>query len=450
MTDSLNCTKENILEIEYSINYQTYDIKYYTDISNIELLSNLNDTQLAELYIIKQTLNDAKSKINKYQLNISKKELIKKYGTDNISILKNNKNINKETLQQINKNIFYDKITDKIYVMNFKYTIKNIFNIEFISNAGLKLLEILHHENIINDTNTSNNTFKHFGNAEMPGNFIVAVNHFIKTNYPNVVYDWFGNSLLPGVMGPKSAGLPDYYGYYKKHRNRWLMDNDKMNGDITDINNINYIKKYFENIGKCDLYTSDAGISLDIEDYNEQELIEIKLKLAEVVCALISLKETGNMVIKIYTFFEKATIDVLIILSNLFKSFKIVKPMTSKPTNSENYIVGVDYIGYDKSIKIIDLFMKKINQFDNNGYIKIIDNKDIILFNNIAKSIYYKQIIFINRNLYYFETFYNESCNNVNLIKDIYNKYIKQLVEYYYEKYISENKLKQLQQCDNL
>lgn len=448
MSDILECTAKNIDEIDYSIYYQTYTISCKTDINTAVLLSDNNT--LSDLYNIKKKLNNAKTKIDKHQLNISKKELNDTYGTDNLYELKNNKKINQNIIKQIKKNIFYDKITDKIYVMNFKYNIKTIFKIENVSNAGLKLTEILNHENLINEENTMSNKFKHFANAEMPGNFIVAVNYFIKTNYSHVTYDWYGNSLLPGVMGPKSAGLPDYYGYYKRHKERWIMDETKMNGDITNVNNIEYIKKYFENTGKCDLYTSDAGISLDIHDYNEQELIEIQLKLCEVLCALVTLKNNGNMVIKIYSFFEKATIDILIILSNLFKTFKIVKPMTSKPTNSENYIVGIDYIGYDNSLKYINLFMQKINDFNNNGYISKIDNSDLSLFSNIAKTIYDKQIIFINRNLYYFEKYYNESLHNYNIIKDIYNKYIIHLVNYYYEKYIDENNLKPLPIGDNL
>ena len=450
MNNDLKCTANNIIEIEYSINYQSYDIVSNTDITDVLLLDDINDAQLISMKSTKLLLNTAKSKIDACQSNISKTELLKNYGSDDLYELLRIKTLDKNIKKQLKKNIFYDKLTDKIYMMNFKYQIKTNFNIENVSNAGLKLTEILNHEKIINDANITNNYYKHFANAEMPGNFIVAVNYFIKTNLPDVNYDWYGNSLLPGVMGPKSAGLPDYYGYYKNHRDKWIMDENKMNGDITDIKNIEYIKKYFETGGKCDLYTSDAGVSLDIDDFNEQEEIVMKLKLAEILCALISLKDNGNMIIKIYTFFEKATIDVLIILSKLFKTFKIVKPMTSKPTNSENYIIGIGYVGYDKSLKYIDLFTQKTNIFNNNGYIQNIHNNDILSLSNISKTIYNKQIIFINRNLYYFNKFYDESSNDWNIIKDIYAKYIKKLVDYYYEKFINENELKPLSISDNL
>jgi hypothetical protein len=448
MNDNLKCTDNNLIEIEYSVNYQSYDVISNTELSGIRLLNSINDTQLTLLKKTKLSLNAVKSKIDECQSNISKTELIKKYGTDNLFELLRMNTIDDNLKKQFKKCIFYDKLTNKIYMMNFKYQIKTNFNIENVSNAGLKLTEILNHEKIINKENITNNYYKHFANAEMPGNFIVAVNFFIKTNLPNVHYDWYGNSLLPGVMGPKSEGLPDYYGYYKNHRDKWIMDEKKMNGDITDIKNIEYIKKYFEKEGKCDLYTSDAGVSLDIDDFNEQELVVMKLKLAEILCALISLKETGNMVVKIYTFFEKATIDVLIILSKLFKTFKIVKPMSSKPTNSENYIIGIGYIGYDKSLIYIDLFTQKINDFNNYGYIQNINNDDILLLSNISDIIYNKQIIFINRNIYYFNKYYNESSSTI--INDIYTMYIKKLINYYYEKFINDNNLKPLPFSDNL
>lgn len=441
---------KKILDIEYSINYQSYDIKTKTDITDVSLLNKTNDEQLIEFKQIKNVLNHTKSKIDEHQLKISKKELLNKYGTNDLYELSRIKSINKQTKNKIKENIFYDKLTDKIYMMNFKYQINTNFKLQNVSNAGLKLTEILNHENIIDTTKIQNNHFKHFANAEMPGNFIVAVNFYLKTNAPDIIYDWYGNSLLPGVMGPKSEGLPDYYGFYKKYREKWIMDEKKMNGDITNLNNIKYIEKYFDTIGKCDLYTSDAGISLDINDFNDQENIEINLKLAEVLCALISLKENGNMIIKIYTFFEKATIDVLIILSKLFETFKVVKPMTSKPTNSENYIVGIGYIGYNHASKYIDIFTQKISNFNNFGYINNIDNDDILLFNNALNQIYNKQITFIERNLYYFEKFYNDSLIDFNIVKDIYNTYIKKLVYYYYEKYATNNKLKPMNINDNL
>ncbi len=436
---------EKIIELEYSVNYQSYILKFKTDIVNIS--NDINNNNLIKLNPIKELLNNTKNKIDKYQLKIPKKELLEKYGTEDLYQILRIKKLDKNIKNQIKKNIFYDKLTDKIYMMNFKHLINIHFNLQNVSNAGLKLTEILNHENIIDKTKTS---LIHFANAEMPGNFIVAINYYLKTNAPDISYDWYGNSLLPGVMGPNSKGLPDYYGFYKKYRNKWIMNENKMNGDITNINNIEYIKNYFTQIGKCDLYTSDAGISLDIYDFNDQEIIEIKLKLSEILCGLISLKENGNMVIKIYTFFEKITIDILIILSKLFKTLKIVKPMTSKPTNSENYIIGLNYIGYENSLKYIDIFIDKINNFNNYGFLSNIHIDDISLLYNILNTIYNKQILFINRNLYYFEKYYYDSFTNYNIINDIYITYIKKLIEYYYEKYIEENNLKPMLIKDNL
>ena len=460
----LNCTKNNINEIEYSVKYQNYKIKCDSDINLIniksEQLSNSSawnqpqpkststsneeekssdyKAKLKELNEVKVLLNNTKSLIDNYQLNKSKKELINIYGNENIYEILKKKNLEKKIKEKIIKNIFYDKLTEKIYLMNFKYKIKNVFNIHNLTNAGLKLTEILHQEKIINSSNISNSELKHFANAELPGSFIVAVNYLINSKYPEIKYNWIGNSLLPGN---DSIGLPDYFNYYKKYKKNWLMS-PTMNGDIMDIDNINFIKNYFNTNGKVDLYTSDAGIGLDYNEYNEQEFIEIKLKLAEIICCLVSLKDGGNMIIKLYTFFEKSTIDVLIILSNLFNTFKIIKPMTSKPANSEIYIIGINYIGYNKSEYIIDLFKNKIKNFNTNGFLSNVSINDITLFTNISKQIYYKQIIFINRNIYYFNKYYNnDKFINFNLLKEIYEKYILKLVNHYYDIYIESNNL---------
>lgn len=431
------------MELEYSVEYQSFIINSKTDITDACIL---NESQIiSEVQCIKTKLNKKKDEIDSYQVNLTKEELKNKYGTTDLRVILKDKSVSKSFKDLIKKSIFYDKLTDKIYMMTFKYQLTSNFKLKNVSNAGLKMTEIINQEKIIDN---KANRLVHFGNAEMPGNFIVAVNYYIKSNKLNMNYDWYGNSLLPGVMGPKSEGLPDYYGFYKKYKDRWIMNEDKMNGDITDMNNIEYIENYFNN-NKCDLYTSDAGVSLDIHDFNHQEFIEIKLKLAEVLCGLITLKAGGNMVIKIYTFFEKATIDVIIILSKLFKVLKIVKPMTSKPTNSENYIIGIDYIGYDKSLKIINLFKEKIKNFNECGYLSNIHKDDINVFNTYLNTLYNRQIEFIDRNIYYFNKFYTGYID-YHVLDDIHEKYIRKLVEYYYDKFVHENKLKPIDWNDNL
>tara|TARA_B110000263_G_C15280296_1_gene498019 strand:- start:131 stop:1681 length:1551 start_codon:yes stop_codon:yes gene_type:complete len=513
----LNITNNNLLDLEYSIFYQSYIIKTTSNINNLIHRNNSNvpfdvsgtvsdiarqqaqrgeagykhsnggspgarvplpepltqstnpaSRQHTNLIIsdIKLLLNTEKDKIDNYQLNLTQKTLIESYNSSNLYEILKIKNLNYNFKKNILKQLFYTKLTDTIYVMNFKANIKSVFNIKNLTNAGLKLTEILFNENIITSVKeggAQNNQFHHFANAELPGSFIVAVNYFINTKIPHLKYVWTANSLLPGNMGPNSPGLGDYFGYYKNHKNNWLMSND-MNGDITNIKNLDFIKNHFNINGKVDLYTSDAGINLDVGEYNRQESIELQLKISEIVCALISLKSGGNMVIKAYTFFEKTMIDVIIILSKLFEVLKIIKPMTSKPANSEIYIVGKNFLSYELAHPFIDLFISYIKDFDTNinfdinpthsnfnGFLLDISDTDLLLFNNISKNIYYKQINWIKRNIYYFNLFYNDdSFINYKLFNNIFIKNISKLVDFYYNKFIDSYELRFISNNSNL
>ncbi|CAD7951939.1 unnamed protein product [Amoebophrya sp. A25] len=261
-----------------------------------------------------------------------------------------------------------------------------------------------------------------------------------------------------------------------------------MNGDICRMDNLEYIKNFFSDAKKVHLYTSDAGIGLDIDEFAEQEKVEFKLKLAEVVCALLTLKTGGNMMIKMYTFFEKLTIDVLILLGFFFRELKIVKPLSSKPTNSEVYLVGKGFEEDDQGDqqealngnaekncggsttseserstmivrqRILNLFLEKIEHFedtsckDPNGFDlgflppAAIQKADIATFTGASSQIYLKQAVWVNRNLFFMHQHWIEkkgqftikSVNDANKVARRIQNGMKPLVQRYLETFIDQ------------
>ena len=55
------------------------------------------------------------------------------------------------------------------------------------------------------------------------------------------------------------------------------------------------------------------------------------------------LKNGGTLVTKQYTFFKWENISIHAILTNLFRKVYIAKPITSRPANSETYVVGINF-----------------------------------------------------------------------------------------------------------
>lgn len=90
--------------------------------------------------------------------------------------------------------------------------------------------------------------------------------------------------------------------------------------------------------------TSDGGID-EGKNYSKKEQVHYQLKLGEIVSILTSQEMHGNCILKIFDTFHETTIQLLYLLAKYYKSYAIVKPDTSRPTNSERYIICTDFQG---------------------------------------------------------------------------------------------------------
>jgi 23S rRNA U2552 (ribose-2'-O)-methylase RlmE/FtsJ len=92
------------------------------------------------------------------------------------------------------------------------------------------------------------------------------------------------------------------------------------------------------------IYTSDGGFDFS-SDYNAQEDVIFPLLLAESIIGLRVLKRGGCFVLKCFDTTERPTLDLLWMLSQSFREWKIVKPYTSRAGNAERYFVGIGFVG---------------------------------------------------------------------------------------------------------
>ena len=241
------------------------------------------------------------------------------------------------------------------YALDMYYNLKRRFGIDYqcqqVSNAGLKLHELLSHYKIFQPRDE----LKVFLNAEFPGSFITLLNHHAVMK--NTKLDWYASSLVSGGDKDLNA-LEDRYGLWSTNPHRWLMqvDNEHMrkfpygpvrfsnNGDTTNIDNILDFEQYFIKHGKVDLYTHDAGMDVS-SDFSTQESQNAKLHFGCALAGLLTLKEGGSFIAKQYTFFNPTTYSLLYLYQMAFDEFYICKPVTSRPVNSETYLVGKGFRG---------------------------------------------------------------------------------------------------------
>ena len=136
-----------------------------------------------------------------------------------------------------------------------------------------------------------------------------------------------------------------------------LTSNDKYNiaspedGDITRIEVISDIASMSDAIyGKygVDLIVADGAPSLDFNQEDYQEVHVQKILLGEIITALECLKRHGNFIMKIFDTFTKFSRCVVYLFSKLFNEVKIIKPTSSRITNSEKYLIGIDLMIIDE------------------------------------------------------------------------------------------------------
>lgn len=290
-------------------------------------------------------------------------------------------------------------IHDYEYVYYSSYRKKNISSVAPVSRSYFKFREIFYDFNMkIENINTVCNL------AEAPGGFIESLIHLSRDKKITI----YANSLISN-----DKSIPIWNNKIKRYKINTLYGK-KNNGDICDFHNI--ISMIYR-IGRntCELVTGDGGFDYS-SDYSNQEKNSLRLIRCEIFLALNIQKTGGNFICKIFDTFHIETIKLLYLLNLSYEKIYLYKPRTSRNSNSEKYIVCLNYKGYDKDIvnkmchsiindnldiKIDKIFYNKLLRFICEYSIQQIKsiNKGIYLIENkmIDKIPDKKQILFAKR-----------------------------------------------------
>ena len=326
---------------------------------------------------------------------------------------------------------------------NLNLTVQRILDDKSISQAWLKMYEIISECNIV--PLNKNGVFKSFHFCEAPGTFINCLNNYIYTKTNFTQFEWLAQSLHPRL-----AKIKDAYGIIKRHPNNWDWGIDKT-GDITNPENIKYYAKLIklfnmENRNKIDtkqysnipfLITADAGLEPEDPKYK-------LVAYSSYVAILYSLPIHGMMVYKIKDIpLELPLIwNLIYITYTNFKEMYFFKPVQNSQS-SEFYIIAKDYLGTINT-DIFDYLMKQIDKFDKKTYepptIDLFDNmypeEFIVQLSSIYDKIARNHIHSIERIIYY--------VDNKDLIGNDYKKHIKDYILEKNEEWLKKYKVKRL------
>ena len=144
----------------------------------------------------------------------------------------------------------------------------------------------------------------------------------------------------------------------------------KSNGDITKTGNIKLFQDDMKG-KKAHFVTADGGFEWKNENTQEQEAF--KLILGEVVTALKIQAKGGNFVLKMFETFTSTSLKIMCILSSFYDNVYAVKPLTSRKSNSEKYMVCLGYKDPANASKKIGELEKLLDEFIKHKNMQLVD-----------------------------------------------------------------------------
>ena len=270
-------------------------------------------------------------------------------------------NAAKTKLDDIPASVFTNLMSMLDMYAKLRNVVQRNYNMEHATNAALKMYEmIIQMELLASRDGACLPAANVFCNAELPGAFIIAINHYMKTKCVSSEFDWIASSYLPAaaMQAGNATILEDRYQIYEKNRYHWLMGpapnglpdgEEPITGDVTEPTVVNALgntahQRFAQNDG-ADLYTSDVGIEIDQSEANRQEELTSFVNYGQILTGLLSLAIGGNLVTKQFTFVTPFSRSLIAIVASLFEETYITKPKTSRPTNSEIYLIGKGFKG---------------------------------------------------------------------------------------------------------
>lgn len=273
-------------------------------------------------------------------------------------------NVHRNKIDKINTDI-WKKV--RWYINDYDFLVKD----PIINRAFYKYWEII---NVFDIFSKYTDTDTIFHCAEAPGGFIQGSNIYLQLeNFKPIVPEPEREPLMDEdgwiKVGKKKRKNDKYYKIYTISLNKDLPQYRSYNlpsynkrvinknicvtygkdntGDINNLDNIHHIKNLVGSNGSY-LVTADGGFD-EGTDFNNKEQLHYFLILNEIYSALCLQKLGGMFILKVFDIFTTTSVHLLYLLNLVYEEVYIYKPKTSRPTNSEKYIVCKNFNLKEKS-----------------------------------------------------------------------------------------------------
>ena len=191
--------------------------------------------------------------------------------------------------------------------------------------------------------------------CEGPGGFIEAMVDI--RNKQDKALQWTGITLKNENI--KNNEIPDFVSNLDMSNITYGADGT---GDLTNTENISFLGEFMQEKGMPHLITADGGFDVS-SDHSSQEEQSYKLLLCQVVAALECQRLGGAFIMKVFDCYSNEMTELLYILSIHYSEVHMTKPYSSRPCNSEKYVVCKGFKGItQKERKMLKMFIENYDQ----------------------------------------------------------------------------------------
>lgn len=257
----------------------------------------------------------------------------------------------KDLITQYNVSKKWDKykkyMNDYELVFTSSNGLPNISKHLPISRSFFKIWEILadFRDDIQASINDNSKQLKVCCIAEGPGGFLEAIVKYRRDiGAPPILDKYVGMTLIS-----QNKCVPNWKlsNDFIKQNNISLCFGSDGTGSLYNFSNIETLRDLV-GPNACDLVTADGGFDYSY-DFNEQEEATLPLLVCEVLTAFLVQKNGGTFVLKIFDISHPQMFQVLYLLYTSYAKVYITKPFSSRPANSEKYLVCCGFKGYNEN-----------------------------------------------------------------------------------------------------
>jgi len=203
-----------------------------------------------------------------------------------------------------------------------------------LSRSYFKMIEMLSTLNFFETLNKGIQRISSAHVAEGPGGFVEAF--LDQASYRRL----FVSRVLAMTLKPTNNHVPGWrrtHSYLKQHNEIKIHYGEDGTGDLyIPENQQSFIRLCDEK--KVNLFTGDGGFDFSV-DYEQQEKSVFRLLIASASIGLKVLAPDGSFILKFFDLFSPSTQLLIRLITICFKEWTLYKPATSRPCNSERYLL---------------------------------------------------------------------------------------------------------------